>query len=103
LNFQTNGSGKSSWASTMERISRLGPGSNGVAWSSSCSRNAHNKNVLVRRAQSRINQATLENRMGIGITRAVGDKPVHPLKRRGVRQGKYADSRRCLSWERASW
>ena len=32
-----------------------------VAWSSSCSRNAHDRNVLVRRAQSRINQATLEN------------------------------------------
>jgi hypothetical protein len=31
-----------------------------VAWSSSCSRNAHDqKNVLIRRAQSRINQATL--------------------------------------------
>jgi|GEM_PF-1444299 hypothetical protein len=27
--------------------------------SSSCSRNAHDKNVLVRRAQSRIDQATL--------------------------------------------
>jgi hypothetical protein len=35
-----------------------------AAWSSSCSRNAHDKNVLVRRAQSRINQATLENEMG---------------------------------------
>jgi hypothetical protein len=32
--------------------------------SSSCSRNAHDQNVLVRRAQSRINQATLENEMG---------------------------------------
>ena len=42
-----------------------------VAWSSSCSRNAHDKNVLVRHAQSRINQATLENEMEIGITRAV--------------------------------
>ena len=30
-----------------------------VAWPSSCSRNAHDKNVLVRRAQSRIDQATL--------------------------------------------
>ena len=29
----------------------------GAAWSSSCSRNAHDRNVLVRRAQSRINQA----------------------------------------------
>ena len=35
-----------------------------VAWPSSCSRNAHNRNVLVRRAQSRIDQATLENEMG---------------------------------------
>jgi hypothetical protein len=35
-----------------------------VAWPSSCSRNAHDKNVLVRRAHSRINQATLENEMG---------------------------------------
>ncbi len=32
-----------------------------AAWPSSCSRNAHDKNVLVRRAQSRIEQATLEN------------------------------------------
>ena len=29
-----------------------------------CSRNAHDQNVLVRRAQSRIDQATLENEMG---------------------------------------
>ena len=29
-----------------------------------CSRNAHDKNVLVRRAHSRIDQATLENEMG---------------------------------------
>ena len=35
-----------------------------VAWPSSCSQNAHDKNVLVRRAQSRIDQATLENEMG---------------------------------------
>ncbi len=34
-----------------------------IAWLS-CSRNAHNQNVLVRRAQSRIDQATLENEMG---------------------------------------
>jgi hypothetical protein len=33
----------------------------GAAWSSSCSRNAHDKNVLVRRAQSRINQTALES------------------------------------------
>jgi hypothetical protein len=31
-----------------------------------CSRNAHDKNVLVRRAQSRINQTTLENEMRRG-------------------------------------
>ena len=30
-----------------------------MAWLSSCSQNAHDKNVLVRRAQSRITQATL--------------------------------------------
>ena len=35
-----------------------------AAWSSSCSRNAHDRNVRVRRAQSRIKQATLENEMG---------------------------------------
>ena len=29
-NFQTNGSGKSSWASTMARINRRGPGSSGA-------------------------------------------------------------------------
>src|SRR5207244_2317290 len=34
-----------------------------AAWSSSCSRNAHDKNVLVRRAHSRINQATLEKKV----------------------------------------
>jgi hypothetical protein len=32
-----------------------------TAWSSSCSRNARDRNVLVRRVQSRIDQATLEN------------------------------------------
>jgi hypothetical protein len=42
-------------------------------WSSSCSRNAHDRNVLVRRAQSRINQGALENEMGIEITRVVGN------------------------------
>ena len=44
-----------------------------VAWPSSCSRNAHDQNVLVRRAQSRIDQATLENVMGIGKMRAGGN------------------------------
>ena len=33
-----------------------------MARPSSCSRNAHDKAVLVRRAQSRINQATLPQR-----------------------------------------
>ena len=33
-----------------------------MAWLSSCSQNAHEKAVLVRRAQSRINQATLPQR-----------------------------------------
>jgi hypothetical protein len=42
-----------------ESTSKLG-GKGWVAWSSSCSRNAHDKNVLVQRAHSRINQATLE-------------------------------------------
>ena len=48
-----------------------------AAWSSSCSRNAHDRNVLVRRAQSRIDQAALENVRGIGIMRAVGTHPGH--------------------------
>ena len=33
-----------------------------LAWSSSCSRNAHDMNVLVQRAQLRIDQATLMER-----------------------------------------
>jgi len=45
-----------------------------VAWPSSCSRSAHDKNVLVRRAESRIDQATLGNEMGIGKTLAVEDQ-----------------------------
>ncbi len=54
-----------------------------AAWSSSCSRNAHNRNVLVRRAQSRIDQATLGNEMEIGITRTVEDQsaPIPRVKR----------------------
>jgi hypothetical protein len=48
-----------------------------VAWPSSCSRNAHDKNVLVRRAQSRIDQATLENKMGNWEKRAVGEQSAH--------------------------
>jgi hypothetical protein len=38
---------------------RTARGDGRVAWSSSCSRNAHDKNVLVRRAHLRIDQATL--------------------------------------------
>jgi hypothetical protein len=55
-----------------------------IAWSSSCSRNAHDKNVLVRRAQSRIYQATLENETEIGITRAVEDQSAPIPGERGV-------------------
>ena len=36
----------------------------------SCSRNAHDENVLVQRAQSRIDQATLENEMGVDNARS---------------------------------
>ena len=43
----------------------------GVARCPSCSQNAHDQNVLVRRAQSRIDQATLGNKTEIGITRAM--------------------------------
>ena len=53
-----------------------------IAWPSSCSRNAHDKNVLVRRAQSRIDQATLENVMGIGKRRAVEDQSASISKKR---------------------
>ena len=42
-----------------------------AAWSSSCSRNAHDRNVLVRRAQSRINQAALEDKVGAEGTRGM--------------------------------
>jgi len=42
-----------------------------AAWSSSCSRNAHAQKVLVRRAQSRINQATLEKQVVMDRTGAV--------------------------------
>jgi len=34
-----------------------------VTWLSSCAWNAHDRNVLVRRAQSRIDQAILENEL----------------------------------------
>ena len=52
-----------------------------IAWPSSCSRNAHNHNVLVRRAQSRINQAILESEMGKGEDARSGRSiSPHPLK-----------------------
>jgi hypothetical protein len=61
LNFQTNGSGKSSWASTMARINRLGPGNSGAEDGMEpvdllCSRNARPRKALVGRAQWEINQ-----------------------------------------------
>src|SRR3954453_7501212 len=53
-----------------------------VAWSSSCSRNAHDQNVLVRRAQSRIDQATLlKMKWGSGKSRAVEDQSAPILGR----------------------
>jgi len=42
------------------KISASGRNGEGAARCPSCSQNAHDKNVLVRRAHSRINQATLE-------------------------------------------
>jgi hypothetical protein len=62
-----------------------------VAWPSSCSRNAHDQNVLVRRAHSRIDQATLENEMGNWEDARSWDHPSHPLNRVIVRCG-FADS-----------
>ena len=47
-----------------------------VARPSSCSRNAHDKNVLVRRAQSRIDPAPLKTKWGIRKMRAVEDQSV---------------------------
>ena len=44
----------------MSNFSRVLKKGNRVAWPPSCSRNAHDQNVLVRRAQSRVDQATLE-------------------------------------------
>jgi len=46
-------------ASLLESIGASLEGEGSVAWLSSCSRNAHARKVLVRRAQPRINQATL--------------------------------------------
>jgi hypothetical protein len=52
-----------------------------AAWPSFCSRNAHDKNVLVRRAQSRNDQATLEHVMAELNGRAQwGTHPAHPLE-----------------------
>ncbi|HJS66527.1 MAG TPA: hypothetical protein VJ760_04255, partial [Nitrospiraceae bacterium] len=48
----------------------------GVAWPSSCSRNAHDKNVLVRRAQSRIDQATLESEIEDWKSASLGEESV---------------------------
>ena len=62
-----------------------------MAWPSSCSRNAHDRNVLVRRAHSRIDQATLENEMGNWEDARSWDHPSHPLNRVIVRCG-FADS-----------
>ena len=57
-----------------------------VAWSSSCSRNAHAQKVLVRRAHSRIDQATLENEVEDWITRAVGDQSSPPSRGRLIEE-----------------
>jgi hypothetical protein len=63
-----------------------------IAWSSSCSRNAHDKNVLVRRAQSRINQAILRGEQAsldrsLRSVRALAARnwghPNHPLRIKG--------------------
>ena len=56
--------GGGSWNDPRARATRGLRRMGRVAWLSSCSRNAHDKNVLVRRAQSRISQATPENEMG---------------------------------------
>ncbi|MEO7858890.1 MAG: hypothetical protein ABIU05_00360, partial [Nitrospirales bacterium] len=56
-------------------------GRDGVVWPSSCSRNAHDKNVLIRRAQSRIDQATLENEMGNWEDARSEEQCGHPAER----------------------
>ena len=61
LNFQTNGSGKSSWVSMMARINRQEPGSRGTEEGMEsidllCSRNARLPKALVGRAQWEIKQ-----------------------------------------------
>ena len=62
-----------------------------VAWPSSCSRHAHDQNVRVRRAHSRIDQATLENEIGNWEDARSWDHPSHPLNRVIVPCG-FADS-----------
>ena len=55
-----------------------------ITWPSSCSRNAHDRNVLVRRAQLRIDQAIPESEMKDEITRAVGGPNQVTLKEENV-------------------
>jgi flagellar L-ring protein precursor FlgH len=52
---------------------------NRVAWPPSCSRNAHDQNVLVRRAQLRVDQATLEIELENWEDARSLDHPGHPL------------------------
>ena len=63
-------------------------GRDGVAWPSSCSQNAHDQNVLVRRAQSRIDQATLQNEMGKWEDARSEEQCDHPAERVTGRDGK---------------
>ena len=72
--------GRGSWDDPRARATRGLRRMGRVAWPSSCSRNAHDKNVLVRRAQSRIDQATPENEMGNWEDARSWDPPSHPLK-----------------------
>ena len=51
-----------------------------AAWPSSCSRNAHDQNVLVPRAQSRIDQATLENELEDWDNARSQGQPDHSLE-----------------------
>ena len=59
------------WCQRNSTINREGR----AAWSSSCSRNAHDRNVLVRRAQSRIDQAALEEMTRDGADVHSRDQP----------------------------
>jgi hypothetical protein len=65
-------------SSATGRMGKEWPGGGGAAWSSSCSRNARPEKGLVRRAHSRINQATLGKQVGMERTRAVGSLPGLP-------------------------